>query len=71
MASPVFNAMGNNGNNNMMQQFGRFMQQMKGKDPNQEIQRLLQSGQINQEHLNAAQQRAQQIQHMFSGFFGK
>ena len=60
-----------NGGNNMMQQFNRFMQEMKGKDPNQEIQKLLQSGQISQEHLNRAQQQAQQMQHMFKGFFSK
>lgn len=72
MSSPLFNAMGGGRpQNNMISQFQRFMHEMKGKDPNQELQRLLQSGQINQQHLNQAQQQAQQVQGMLRSFFGK
>lgn len=73
MSNPLFNALGGNsgGNNpmNMMQQFQKFMQDMKGKNPNEELNRLLQSGRINQQQLNDAQQMAQQMKGMFQGFF--
>lgn len=67
MSSPIFNAMGGNRGGNMMQQFQRFMREMKGKNPQEEVNKLLQSGKINQQQLNQAQQMAQQFQHMFSG----
>jgi predicted RNA-binding protein associated with RNAse of E/G family len=38
---------------------------MYGKNPNEEIQKLLQSGKISQEQLNRAQQMANQISGMF------
>lgn len=70
MNSPVFSAMGGSQNSgNMMQQFQQFMQQMKGKNPQEEINRLLQSGKVSQEQLNQAQQQAQQMQGIFKGFF--
>lgn len=71
MSSPVFGAMGGGQtqSGNMMQQFQRFMQEMKGKNPNEEINKLLQSGKVSQQQLNAAQQQAQQMQGIFKGFF--
>lgn len=69
MNSPVFSAMGGNQSGNMMQQFQRFMQEMKGKNPQEEINKLLQSGKVSQQQLNAVQQQAQQMQGMFKGFF--
>lgn len=71
MSSPVFGAMGGGQaqGGNMFQQFQRFMQEMKGKNPQEEINKLLQSGKVSQEQLNAAQQQAQQMQGMFKGFF--
>lgn len=66
MSNPLFQALG--GNRNMMSDFQRFMQQMQGKDPNQEISRLLQSGQITQQQLNQAQQMAQQMQGLLGMF---
>lgn len=66
MPNPLFQALG--GNNNIMGDFQRFMQQMQGKDPRQEINRLLQTGQITQAQLNEAQQMAQQMQGMFGMF---
>lgn len=69
MSSPIFNAMGGNCGGNMMQQFQRFMQEMKGKNPQEEINKLLQSGKVSQQQLNAVQQKAQQMQGMFKGFF--
>ena len=51
--------------NNMMGNFQNFMQQMQGKNPHEEIAKLLQSGRISQEQLNQAQQMAQQFMGMF------
>lgn len=67
MANPLFNALGGNmmTGNNMLAQFQQFRKQMQGKNPHEEINKLLQSGAINQEQLNQAQQMAQQFQTMF------
>jgi hypothetical protein len=48
-----------------MSEFQKFMQQMRGVDPRQEINRMLQSGQISQQQLNEAQRQAQQFMGMF------
>lgn len=66
MSNPIFNALGGNmPENNMFAQFQQFRQQMQGKNPHEEINKLLQSGAINQQQLNQAQQMAQQFQSMF------
>lgn len=72
MNNPLFNALGGGmpqGNNpmNMMQQFQKFMIEMKGKNPQEEVNKLLQSGKISQEQLNQAQQMAHQFRHMLPG----
>lgn len=71
MSSPVFGAMGGGQaqGGNMLQQFQRFMKEMKGKDPTQELNNLLQSGKINQQHLNMAQQQLEQAKGMLGSFF--
>lgn len=59
---------------NMMRQFQQFMNQMRGKDPNQIINEMVSSGKISQQQLDAAQKQAQQMQGMFEGMrsmFGK
>ena len=59
--------------NNIMQimgQFPKFMQQMKGKDPNQVLQQMLRSGKISQQQLNQAQMAASQLQGQFDQFRG-
>ena len=63
MSNPLFNALG--GQNNMMGDFQKFMQQMQGKNPHEEIAKLLQSGRVSQQQLNQAQQMAQQMMGMF------
>ena len=68
MSNPLFQALGGRQQPNMMDDFQRFMQQMQGKNPQQEIANLLQSGRISQQQLNQAQQMAQQMQGMM-GFF--
>lgn len=64
MSNPLFQALGGN-QNNMMASFQRFMQQMQGKNPSEEINKLLQSGRISQQQLNQAQQMAQQFVGIF------
>ena len=65
MSNPLFNALGGGRQQNMMGDFQRFLQQMQGRNPHQEIANLLQSGRISQQQLNQAQQMAQQ----FAGIF--
>lgn len=67
MNNPLFNALGGGmmPQNNMLAQFQQFKQQMHGKNPHEEINKLLQSGAINQQQLNQAQQMAQQFASMF------
>lgn len=64
MSNPIFQALGG-GPQSMLGDFKRFMEQMQGKDPNQEIAKLLQSGKVSQAQLNQAQQMAQQMQGLF------
>lgn len=61
MSNPLFQALGGNQQPNMMGDFQRFLQQMQGRNPRDEINRMLQSGSITQDQLNFAQKRAQQI----------
>ena len=67
MGNPLFNALGGNmmPGNNMLAQFQQFRQQMQGKNPHEEINKLLQSGAISQQELNQAQQMARQMKSMF------
>ena len=74
MANPIYQALGGNNQPNMLQQFQQFMNQMRGKDPNQMINELVSSGQISQAQLNQAQKQAQHMQQMFEplrAMFGK
>lgn len=67
MSNPLFNLLGgkNNGPGNMIQQFQQFKKQMQGVNPQEEVQKLLQSGKISQSQLDKAQQMAQQMQGLF------
>ena len=69
MANPLFEALNGNRMSGMLEQFQRFRKEMEGRNPQEEINKLLQSGTINQQQLNQAQQMAQQMQGMFKGFF--
>lgn len=74
MSNPIFQALGGQGQNPMLQNFHRFMQQMQGKDPNQIIQQMVSSGRISQAQLDQAQRQAQQMASLFEpmrGMFGK
>ena len=48
--------------------FVKFMQEMKGKNPNQIINNMISSGQITQQQLNVVQQKAKQFSGLFDGF---
>jgi len=70
MSNPIFQALGGQGQNPMLQNFQRFMQQMQGKDPNQIIQQMVSSGRISQAQLDQAQRQAQQIANTFHSMPG-
>ena len=67
MSNPLFKALGGS-QPNMMGDFQRFMQQMQGRNPHEEIAKLRQSGRVSQQQLNQAQQMAQQMQGMMGMF---
>ena len=58
MANPFYNAQ--NGNIGAPD-FIKFMQSMKGKDPNQMLQQMMDNGQITQEQLNKATNQAKEV----------
>lgn len=70
MSNPLYQALGGNGQPNMMQQFQQFMNQMRGKDPNAMIQELVSSGRVSQQQLDQAQKQAQQIANTFQSMPG-
>lgn len=53
--------------NPVQMQFNQFMQQMKGKDPNVLIQKLVSSGRISQSQLNEAYRQLQANKEQFEG----
>ena len=59
MANPIYQTFGNP-QGNIINEFNRFRASFRG-DPKQEVQRLLQSGQMTQEQLNELQGQAQQF----------
>ena len=72
--NPIYSALGGGkAANPMLTQFSRFMQEMKGKDPNAMIQEMVSSGRVSQQQLDQAQQQARQLEGFFraSGMFGK
>ena len=54
---------------NMMQAFGNFMQAMQGRNPDQVLNVMLNSGKLPQGALQQAQAMARQFEPMFRGFF--
>lgn len=67
MSNPLFNALGGGQNvpqmgnfQQLMQKFNQFRANYQG-NPQQEVQRLLQSGQISQQQLDQVQGLAQQF----------
>ena len=64
MANPFYNAPQGGMN---APDFIKFMQSMKGKDPNQIISNMVNSGQIRQQQLNIVQQKATQFSGLLNG----
>ena len=62
--NPLYNAMQNNNQNNLMLRFQQFQRMFKG-DPRQQVQQLLNSGKVTQEQYD----RAVQIANQFMRFF--
>lgn len=56
---------------NMMQAFGNFMQAMQGRNPDQVLNAMLNSGKLPQGALQQAQAMARQFEPMLAGFFGR
>lgn len=68
MPNPIFDTLGNkNVQPDMAQQFQRFMERMRGQNPQQILNDLVASGKVSQQQLDAAQKQAQQMQGMFNG----
>lgn len=69
MSNPLFNQLGGGlPQNNMMRlltQFNQFRAQFKG-DPRQQVQELLNSGQMSQAQFNQLQEMAKQFQKLIS-----
>lgn len=64
MPNQLYNMMNKgNGQNDFMQRFNQFRQAFNG-NPQQQIQQMLNSGQISQQQYNQAVQRAQAIMKM-------
>ena len=64
MSNPLFQALGGGMNpqfQNLIQRVQQFKNTFSG-DPQQEVQKMLQSGKITQQQLNQAQSFAQQFQ---------
>lgn len=51
----------------MIQQFQQFKNNFKG-DPEQEVKRLMQSGQMSQQQFNTLQQQASQFMNLMKNF---
>ena len=58
----------NSGFANLMNQFNKFKQSFQG-DPQQQVQQLLDSGQMTQQQFNQLSQAATQFQQMMRGRF--
>lgn len=70
-ASSLFSLLGQQTqplNNGLLSQFQQFKQNFSG-DPKQQVQQLLDSGQMTQEQFNKLSQMATQMQNMMRGHF--
>ena len=66
MSNPLFQMLGQQMPNNIIQRFNQFRQMFTG-DPRQQVQQLLNSGKVSQAQYNQAVQMAQQLQKMMGG----
>lgn len=70
MSNPIFQALNSGrqqqGPQDMMQNFQRFMRQFQGQDPTKILNDLISSGKVSQQQLDIAQRQAQQMRYMFA-----
>ena len=64
MANPIFNQFGNT-QNSILTQIQNFKNQFGNINPKDEVQKLLNSGQMSQQQFNQLSQQAQQIVQTF------
>lgn len=64
--NPLYQQMGQQPTNNLLQRFQQFQQMFRG-DPRQQVQQLLNSGKVSQQQYNSAVQMANQLQRMMGG----
>jgi len=65
MSNPLYSMM-NNQPNNLIQRFQQFQRMFKG-NPQEQVQRLLNSGKVTQDQYNKAVQMTNQLQKTFFG----
>ena len=73
MANPILDAMMRNqnpmmGQNNMLSQFANFKQQMQGKNPEEMIRNLLDSGQMSPQQFQELKKKAIELQAILNKF---
>lgn len=71
MANPLFNVLGGQTQSpvsQMMNAFPQYMQMIRGKNPREIVNKLVASGKLSQQQLNAIQSQAQQMSGMFDQF---
>ena len=66
MSNPLFNMMGGQMMNPLMQRFQQFQRMFKG-NPQQQVQQMLNSGRVSQAQYNQAVQMANQMMKMMGG----
>lgn len=73
MANPILNQIFGNQNNRYIQQINQFANQIKnqGINPQNELQKMLNNGNISQEQYNQAYSMAKSIAQKFFGYKGK
>ena len=67
MPNPLFNMISKNSRPDILTQFKQFMEQMKGRNPDEILNNLVADGKISQSQLNQVQAQAQQMQGQFDG----
>lgn len=60
MSNPIYRILGGGMNNNLLSQFNQFRQTFRG-NPKEQVQRLLNSGQMTPQQFNQLKQMAEQF----------
>lgn len=59
--NPLINNQNNTNNRNIFQEFANFKKQMEGKNPEEVLNQLIQSGQVSKEQMESAVNTAKQL----------